>query len=111
LQGFKTTGWNGRLDAPGFLVQDNQLIPNFEKSADDIRHLFDVETIDDGELQQRARNNLGYAERDYLSNLLLTPTNQFEFYQGMIQQKGTPSVLNRLLRSNFIRNNTTYQVP
>ena len=105
MQGFKTTNWQGRIDAPGFIITGKALVPNFEKSVDDFRHFFDVETVDDPTLQERARNNIGYFQRDYLSNLLLTPTNQFEFYQGMIQHKGTPSVLNRLLRSNFIRNN------
>jgi hypothetical protein len=106
LQGFKTINWHGRIDAPGFVVSGNGLLPNFEKSADEFRRMFDVETIDDDTLQERARSNIGYTERDYLSNLLLTPTNQFEFYQGMIQQKGTPTAMNRLLRSNFIRNNS-----
>jgi hypothetical protein len=105
LQGFKTTNWQGRINAPGFIVSNNVLIPNYEKAADNFRHFFDIETIDDGSLQERARFNAGYAPRGYLTNLLLTPTNQFEFYQGMIQQKGTPAVMNRLLRSNFIRNN------
>ncbi len=109
LQGFKTTNWYGRLDAPGFIVNGTALVPNFEKTADDLRHLFDIETVDDDTLQERARNNVGYAERNYLTALLMTPTNQFEFYQGMIQQKGTPTVMNRLLRSNFIRNNEDIQ--
>jgi hypothetical protein len=37
--------------------------------------------------------------------LLLGPTNQFEFYQGMIQQKGSPTSMRRLLRSSFVQHN------
>jgi hypothetical protein len=105
LQGYRSENWRGRIDAPGFIVTDNRIVPNFERAADDFRRIFDIEGLENKDLQERGRANLGYAERDYLTNLMLTPTNQFEFYQGMVQQKGTSSVMEKLLRSNFIRNN------
>lgn len=105
IQGFKSVDWVGRIDAPGFIVTSNALVPNFERAADDFRRFFDVESIENKKLQDRARANFGYEEREYLNNLLLTPTNQFEFFQGMIQQKGSPTSMRRLLRSNFIRHN------
>lgn len=105
LQGYRSENWQGRIDAPGFIVTDNRIVPNFERAADDFRKIFDIEGLENKDLQERGRANVGYSERDYLTNLMLTPTNQFEFYQGMIQQKGTSAVLDKLLRSNFIRNN------
>ena len=105
LQGFKTVGWKGRVDAPGFIVTGDTLTPNFERAADDFRRFFEIESMENKKLQDRARANFGYEEREYLNNLLLTPTNQFEFYQGMIQQKGSTTAMRRLLRSNFIRHN------
>jgi hypothetical protein len=105
LQGFKTVGWKGRIDAPGFIVTGDRLTPNFERAADDFRRFFDIESMENKKLQDRARANFGYEEKEYLNNLLLTPTNQFEFYQGMIQQKGSSTSMRRLLRSNFIRHN------
>lgn len=105
LQGFKTKFWRGRMDAPGFIVNGNTITVNFEKAADDFRRLFDMETIEDTDLQDRARANTGYQERDYLSDLLMTDTTQFEFYQGSIQQKGTIGSMKRLFRTDFIRNN------
>lgn len=105
LQGFRTTSWHGRLDAPGFIISNTTLVPNFEKAADDFRRFFDIESMENKPLQDRARANFGYEEREYLNNLLLGPSNQFEFYQGMIQQKGSPTSMRRLLRSNFIRHN------
>lgn len=105
LQGFKTKNWKGRVDAPGFLVNGNKLTVNFEKAADDFRRLFDVESIENSNLKDRARANVGYQEKEYLSNLLMTPTNQFEFHQGVIQQKGTISAMRKLFRSNFVRGN------
>jgi hypothetical protein len=105
LQGFKTMFWKGRIDAPGFIVTDTALIPNFEKTADDFRRLFDIETIEDTELKERARSNYGYIEKEYFNNLLVTSTNQYEFYQGMIQQKGTVSAMRKLFRNTFIHYN------
>ncbi len=105
LQGFKTKGWKGRVDAPGFLVNGNKLTVNFEKAADDFRRLFDVESIENSNLKDRARANFGYQEKEYLSNLLMTPTNQFEFHQGVVQQKGTISAMRKLFRSKFVRHN------
>ena len=109
LQGYKTSNWKGRIDAPGFFMSGNVIRPNFEKSATDFRGYFEVEGIENTDLRERARHNIGYQERSYLNDLLLTPTNQFEFYQGMIQHKGTPAVLRRLLRSNFIRHGEDVQ--
>lgn len=109
LQGFKTRDWHGRVDAPGFLVTGNTLTPNFEKTADDFRRFFEIEGVENSELKARARANTGYSEKEYLNNLLMTPTNQFEFYQAAIQQKGTASAFKRILRSNFIRHNDGLQ--
>ncbi len=105
LQGFKTKFWKGRVEAPGFLVTGNKLTVNFEKAADDFRRLFDIESIENSNLKDRARANFGYQEKEYLSNLLMTPTNQFEFHQGVIQQKGTISAMRKLFRSRFVRHN------
>lgn len=103
FQGYRTQDWNGRLFAPGFIISGNKLVPNFEKTADDFRHYFNVESLDNDSLQKRARANIGFSERTYMSNLAIGPTNQFEFYQGMIQDKGTPSVFRKIMRSNIVR--------
>jgi hypothetical protein len=91
--------WAGRLDAPGFVVIGNQLKSDFEKSANDVRLMFDIEQADVKNLRDYARHNIGFQQRDYLNNLLLSDTSQFEFYQGMIQQKGAPGVFSKLMRS------------
>ena len=44
---------------------------------------------------------VGFDNKTYLDNLLISDTEQFEFYQGMIQQN-CPGVFNSLLRSDFI---------
>lgn len=99
LVGAKTAQWNGRLDAPGYIISGNKLLPNFDKTAEDVRLAFDIEKSDRSDLRAYARHLVGFQQRDYLQNLLLSEVEQFEFYQGMIQQKGAPGVFNTLLRN------------
>jgi hypothetical protein len=92
--------WVGRLDAPGFVITDNALMPSFEQQVQDIRYMYDVEKAINLPLRTNARHQIGYQSRDYLEGLMFNDTNQFEFYQGMIQQKGAPGVFNKLLRND-----------
>ena len=100
--GRRSTDWTGRLEAPGYMLIDNQIKSNFEKSATDILTMWDIEKADNATLRDHARHVTGYDSRDYLANLVLSETEQFEFYQGMIHQKGAPGAFDKLLRSDFI---------
>ena len=102
IQAYRTVDWKGRLDAPGFIITDNVIIPNFEKSAENFRNMFELETFDDPTMQAYARHNFGYQRRSYLDNMLLSPTTQFDFYQGMIRQKGSSNSMSKILRSNRV---------
>ena len=95
-----TTQWTGKLDAPGFIIADNQVLPSFEKQVEDIRNMYDIEKTINLPLRENARHQIGYQNRPYLEQLMYNETNQFEFYQGMIQQKGAPGVFNKLLRND-----------
>jgi hypothetical protein len=101
-----STNWNGRLSAPGFVLVGNNLVANFDKNAEDIRTMFDIEKTDRTEFLSYARHNIGYQARTYMEDLLLSDTEQFEFFQGMIQAKGSPGVFERLLRSTRINDNS-----
>lgn len=92
--------WVGRLDAPGFVITDNSLMPSFEQQVQDIRYMYDIEKAINLPLRTNARHQAGYQSRDYLEGLMFNDINQFEFYQGMIQQKGAPGVFNKLLRND-----------
>ena len=134
LYSFRTLDWTGRLEAPGYLVTQtvatinnvitvsNQIIPNLEKSANDLRKLFEIDlstpyttaiepntsaisTISQSvnqNLTTLARHNVGYQSRAYLVDLLVDDNVAFQFYQGMIAQKGTPISVDKLLRNNNV---------
>jgi alpha-tubulin suppressor-like RCC1 family protein len=130
LFGYRTLNWTGRLDAPGYMVTQtnttvgnstvvqNQIIPNFEKSVDDLRKLFaneqntpyylatdptthKISTITQSltpTLTKLARHLIGYQSRSYLTNLLVDESTAYEFYKGFITQKGTYNSVTALLR-------------
>jgi hypothetical protein len=100
-----TTDWAGRYNAPGFIISNGQIVSNFDKSSDDIRYAFDIELADNSVFRDSARHLIGFEPRSYLDNLLLNDTQQFELYQGMIQQKGTIGSLNKIMRSKAVEGN------
>ncbi|RYD65907.1 MAG: hypothetical protein EOP83_06340, partial [Verrucomicrobiaceae bacterium] len=106
LIGLRTPDWKGRRDAPGYMVREDEVQPNFWRSAENLRTMFEVEGSEDKTLRDYARHVLGYQTRPYLDNLLVSETEQFEFYQGMIQQKGAPGVFQKLTRSRIVDDHT-----
>lgn len=100
--GERTTNWSGRLDAPGYIITDGDVMSNFQKSTEDLRTMFDIERSNNADLRDQARAQIGFQSRSYLTDLLISDTEQFEFYQGMIHQKGAPGVFSKMLRSLYV---------
>ncbi|MCK9530999.1 MAG: hypothetical protein M0R77_10650 [Gammaproteobacteria bacterium] len=102
LQATRTLDWVGRINAPGYFVKADTISPNLEKSVADVQKYFDIEKqVDIPLIQEVARRNIGYQSRSYLDQILISPTTQFQFYQGFIRNKGTISTLSTLLRSGI----------
>lgn len=131
IYAYRTNGWNGRVNAPGYFLLKNTtsntwtMTSNFEKSVADISKYFNIEqpvtfnpinpvtgqisqdvtvlgSVDGKSISALAKHITGYQNRAYLQNLLLEDSVEFEFYQGFIKQKGTKSTLEKLLRNNSI---------
>lgn len=102
LQVIRTLDWVGRINAPGYFVTSDSIKPNLEKSVSDVQKYFDIEKqVDIPVIQEVARRNIGYQSRSYLDQILISPTTQFQFYQGFIRNKGTLPSLSTLLRSGI----------
>ena len=140
---YRTMDWNGRVEAPGYMVTQstqtigdrtlvtNRIVANYEKSVDDIRKLYNIDvptpysygntTLTNNAISTQtqaldARTNalskhlVGYQRREYLTNLLVDDTTQFQFYQGMITQKGTSSSIDKILRNtNLVDSDETFE--
>lgn len=100
--GKRTMDWKGRRDARGYIIVGDEIVPSFDRQSENLREMFEIEKVESRTLRDQARQLIGFQTRQYLDNLLLSETQQFEFYQGMIQAKGSPGVFNKLTRSTFI---------
>ena len=103
----KSGNWTGTLEAPGYIVRGNTIIPNFDTTANDYRKLFRVHDVPVTEtLLDSARHLVGYQQRDYLDNITENENVSFEFFQGMLRQKGNMQSINKLLRNTRLDNNS-----
>lgn len=74
-----------------------QLIPNWTYKAEQFTDFYslDSDNFDIGQ-QQMAQHLIGYQKRQYLENIIQDDVSEFKFYQGMIIEKGTQNVFNKL---------------
>ena len=97
----RTRDWDGTLGADGYILYDNQLIPNLETAVADTKYHRD--TLVDQSLRNvnlLKANHIGYTPRSYLNNHLVERESQLEFYKGFLAGKGTDSSVNRILNKN-----------
>lgn len=104
-------GWNGRLEAPGFMIVGNNTLPNFEKLVNDFKKYYDSENPTSSvDLNNLARHAIGYQSRDYLRRLILNERSQVEFYKGYIKEKGTVQSFDKILRTSKQLRTPNYKV-
>ncbi len=74
-----------------------QLLPNWSYKAAQFTDFYSLDSDNfDLTQQQLAQHLVGYQKRQYLDNIIKDDVSEFKFYQGMIQEKGTQNVLNKL---------------
>ena len=111
FNGARSNGWYGKKEAPGYLIMDNQLVPNYDTIVDSMRYFYDPDiTIDNPSLEALGRHLIGYESKSYLDNLQLSNDTQYLFYQGAIRQKGTIQALDKLFRSTKVQSNEVIEV-
>lgn len=109
--GFRTNGWYGKKEAPGYLIIDNQIVPNYDSIVDAMRYFYDPNVIiDNPSLEELGRHLIGYDSKSYLENLEISNNIQYLFYQGAIRQKGTKQALENLFRSTKVQTNEVIEV-
>ena len=74
-----------------------QLLPNWSYKASQFEDFYSLDSDNfDGSQQTVAQHLIGYQKRQYLENIIKDDVSEFKFYQGMIIEKGTQNVLNKL---------------
>ena len=105
----RTIDWDGTMAVDGYIVNDNQLIPNFDTMIEDTRHYRD--TLVDQSLSvinKLKSNHYGYTTRAYLTNHGVERESQLEFYKGFLSHKGTNSSINKIVNNNSNFENITH---
>lgn len=111
FNGFRSNGWYGKMEAPGYLVIGDQLVPNFDTIVENMRYFYDPNvTIDNPSLEDLGRHLIGYESKSYLDNLQVSNNIQYLFYQGAIRQKGTAQSFDKLFRSTVVQHNEVISV-
>ena len=97
----RTIGWDGTMAVDGYIVSDNQLLPNFDTMISETKHYRDT-LVDQGLsiINKLKSNQYGYTTRTYLTNHGVERESQLEFYRGFLSHKGTVSSVNRIVNNN-----------
>ena len=75
----------------------SRLMPNWNYKASQFTDFYSLESENFDKTQQTMAQHLtGYQKRQYLENIIQDDVSEFKFYQGMIIEKGTQNVLNKL---------------
>lgn len=89
---FDNNQWNILTEKPV-----KGLLPNWDYKSEQFNDFYDLNSDNfDTNQQKIAQHLVGYQKRTYLENIVKDDVSQFKFYQGMIIEKGTENVLNKL---------------
>jgi hypothetical protein len=101
--GSRTKNWNGKLYAPGYIVDNNTIYNNFDRTVADIDQIYDVgNNIVNNSVKNAARSNIGYNTPSWKQYTTLDDNTVFEFVKGIGKYKGTKYALNAFLRNTSI---------
>ena len=101
LEGERTRNWNGRIEAPGYLVKSDGIMSNLETSVREVERdniNSDSKTLNLS-TRQTARFNTGYIEGSYLSNTFIEDNAGYNFGKGLRKMKGTTVAVDAFMRN------------
>lgn len=107
LTGQRTRNWQGRKDAPGYLIQDHTILQNFDTVASDMIDYYDLNTTNfNDDITQLERMTVGVYMTDWIKKTGLSDNVINKFMQGVIKYKGSNSVIPKFNRSQIIKKGT-----
>ena len=90
VRAVRSNGWAGRMEAPGYLVYGDKLLPSLEKQANDFVRAYDyVRPINDSVRLEQAWNLYGWSDPQHLVDLGASLSSRIAFHRGHIAHKGT----------------------
>ena len=113
LEGERTRNWNGRIEAPGYLVKSDGIMSNLETSVREVERdniNSDSKTLNRA-TRQTARFNTGYIEGSYLSNTFIEDNAGYNFGKGLRKMKGTDIAIDAFMRNqNLFGTNQSHDI-
>ena len=78
------------------------LLKNTAHRSSDFENYFDIDKINlESNVDAAGKGIIGFRKREWLENLGLDDVSQVKFYQGMIRQKGTGQVIDKLINADL----------
>lgn len=103
ITGERTRDWDGSKTVPGYLVNNNTIIQNYDTAITDVIDFYDLNVSKFNKDHTIAETlTVGNITRDWILKLGLPANVVSKFYQGVIRNKGTNSVIDRIGRSNLV---------
>jgi hypothetical protein len=97
IKATRTAGWDGRFLSEGFIIGDDSLKPNLDNMAESLGRYHELGFIPvEKQLYEASRAVFGFEKKDYLTELDIVDDQQYDFYAGMLQSKGTSGSLSRI---------------
>lgn len=103
-RGSRTKNWNGKLYSPGYIVDGNTIINNFDTTAREPEEFYKSRPeVNNSQLIDVARFNTGYNKPSWANYLPDVDDNTiYEFVKGNRKYKGTRFSLNAFMRNTSI---------
>ena len=97
IGGKKSQDWTGAYHAPGYVITDSGIIPNYDSMAEQGRNLLDIENVIlDSTVAEAAKAQFGLNRNPELRQLFLQEENETLFKNAITYTKGTVEVFNKL---------------
>ena len=107
----RSRNWDGRYQAEGLVIVGDAVLPNFDTLIDSIRLYHDKDaTLLDPVKSNLAKGLLGYQPTNEYADIKIDDKIGFQYYKGLINQKGTANSLTSLIRSNVVNTNKDIEV-
>ena len=102
-RGSRTKDWNGKFYAPGFIINNNGVIANFDTVASEISKYYGPgNTLSNQQQVDAARFNIGYNKPTWNEVIGLDDDTLFNFIKGTRKYKGTRHALNAFMRNTAL---------
>ena len=99
-RGSRTKDWNGKLYSPGYIINGNTVIPNFDTTAREVdQYLGRTNTLSNKQTSDIARFNAGYNKPKWSETLDLDDDTVYQFTKGSYKYKSTSHALKAFMRN------------